>query len=475
MHDIKFIRENPDAFTRALKRRPAIENPEGLTAKLLELDTQRRKEITELQELQAKRNDVAKQIPMAKKEGKDVAPLIEEGNRIKQRIAELEATHSEGGELEDALMRIPNLLADDVPNGADENANQEIRIWGKKPEVANAKEHFDLGEALGMMDFETATKISGSRFVLLSGHLARLERALANFMLDIHTHEFGYTECNPPLLVKDKALYGTGQLPKFEEDLFSAQSVSHDVVGELTQNFVEKFSVINPSDPKNIEKIRNSIKVVLTFGRGAAAANRKWLIPTAEVSLTNIVADSIIEESYLPRRYTAWTPCFRSEAGSAGKDTRGMIRQHQFSKVELVSITKPEDSVAEHERMTNAAETILQKLGLHYRVMLLCAGDTGFGARKTYDIEVWLPGQNRFREISSCSNCGDFQARRMKARYRKSGEKSPVLVHTLNGSGLAVGRTLVAILENYQQPDGSIKVPDALVTYMGGLTKIEAA
>jgi seryl-tRNA synthetase len=426
MHDIKIIRENPDAFTRALKRRPAIENPEGLTAKLLELDEHKRKEITELQELQAKRNDVAKQIPMAKKEGKDVAPLIEEGNRIKQRIAELEATHSEGGELEDALMRIPNLLADDVPNGADENANQEIRIWGKKPEVVGAKEHFDLGEQLGMMDFETATKISGSRFVLLSSHLARLERALANFMLDIHTHEFGYTECNPPVLVKANALRGTGQLPKFEEDLFKT-------------------------------------------------TNDYYLIPTAEVSLTNIVADSIIEESYLPRRFTAWTPCFRSEAGSAGKDTRGMIRQHQFSKVELVSIVKPEDSVAEHERMTNAAETILQRLGLHYRVMLLCAGDTGFGARKTYDIEVWLPGQNRFREISSCSNCGDFQARRMKARYRKSGEKSPVLVHTLNGSGLAVGRTLVAILENYQQPDGSIKVPEALVPYMGGLTSIEAA
>lgn len=427
MHDIKQIRENPDAFTRALKRRPAIAEPEKITANLLELDAQRRKEIGELQELQTKRNDVAKQIPMAKKEGKDVAPLIEEGNRIKQRIAELEASHSEGGALEDALLRIPNLLVDDVPNGADENANKEIKVWGKKPEISGkAKEHFDIGEALGMMDFETAAKISGARFVLLSGHLARLERALANFMLDIHTHEFGYTECNPPVLVKAPALRGTGQLPKFEEDLFKTM-------------------------------------------------NDYYLIPTSEVSLTNIVNDSIIEESYLPRRFTAWTPCFRSEAGSAGKDTRGMIRQHQFSKVELVSITKPEESDAEHERMLNAAETILQKLNLHYRVMLLCAGDTGFGARKTYDIEVWLPGQDRFREISSCSNCGDFQARRMKARYRKAGEKSPVLVHTLNGSGLAVGRTLVAILENYQQPDGSIKVPELLVPYMGGLTKIEAA
>lgn len=425
MHDIKFIRDNPDAFTRALKRRPAIEDPEGLTAKLLELDTQRRREITELQELQAKRNDVAKQIPMAKKEGKDVALLIEEGNRIKQRIVELEATHSEGGEMEDALMRIPNILADDVPNGADENANQEVRIWGKKPEVVNAKEHFDLGEGLGMMDFETATKISGARFVLLSSHLARLERALGNFMLDIHTHEFDYTECNPPILVKSDGLRGTGQLPKFEEDLFKT-------------------------------------------------TNDYYLIPTAEVSLTNIVANSILEENALPKRMTAWTPCFRSEAGSAGKDTRGMIRQHQFSKVELVSIVKPEDSEVEHERMTNAAETILQRLGLHYRVMLLCEGDTGFGARKTYDIEIWLPGQNRFREISSCSNCGDFQARRMKARYRKKDEKSPVLVHTLNGSGLAVGRTLVAILENYQQADGSIKVPDALVPYMGGLTEIRS-
>ncbi len=420
MHDIKAIRENPAAYDAALKRRPAYTGP--WAADLLKLDEASRGGKTELQNLQARRNEVAKAIGEAMRTDKAKAEeLKKEASDIKAKIAALEGGEGDNAELTDALMRIPNLLVDEVPAGADEVANEEIRVVGSKPAIAAPKEHFELGEALGLMDFETAAKISGARFVILTGALARLERALAAFMLDLHTGIYGYTEASPPLLVRDNALRGTGQLPKFAEDLFKT-TTDH------------------------------------------------WLIPTSEVSLTNIVNDSIVEETSLPRRYTAHTPCFRSEAGSAGRDTRGMIRMHQFSKVELVSITKPEDSTVEHERMLVAAEEVLKRLGLHYRVMLLCAGDTGFGARKTYDIEVWLPGQNAFREISSCSNCGDFQARRMKARYRT--EKGTQFVHTLNGSGLAVGRTLVAVLENYQQPDGSIAVPEVLQPYMGGLKVI---
>lgn len=423
MHDIAAIRKDPAAYDAALKRRPAFDGP--FSAGLLELDAQKRGGQTEMQALLARRNEVAKQIGQFMKSDPAKAEALKaEAAELKTKIAAAESGAEEGGALTDALSRIPNLLADDVPAGADETANKEIKIHGEKPVMAfSPMDHVALGEKLGLMDFETAAKISGARFVLLKGQLARMERALAAFMLDIHTTQFGYTECVPPYLVHDKTLYGTGQLPKFAEDLFKT-TTDH------------------------------------------------WLIPTAEVSLTNIVADSIVEETTLPRRYTAHTPCFRSEAGSAGKDTRGMIRQHQFSKVELVSITKPEDSVAEHERMLGAAEEVLKRLGLHYRVMLLCAGDTGFGARKTYDIEVWIPSQNMFREISSCSNCGDFQARRMKARYRKGG-KDIEFVHTLNGSGLAVGRTLVAILENYQQADGSVKIPEALQPYMGGLKEIK--
>lgn len=422
MHDIKAIRANPDAFDAALKRRPAYAGP--WAAELLKLDEATRGGKTELQALQARRNEVAKAIGAAMREDPVKAEALKaEAAEIKVKIARLEGGEEESGELADALMRIPNLLATDVPAGEDEAGNAELRVVGSKPELANPKDHIALGEALGMMDFETAAQMSGSRFVLLSGGLARLERALAQFMLDLHTGEYGYTEVNPPYMVRDNALFGTGQLPKFAEDLFKT-TTDH------------------------------------------------WLIPTAEVSLTNIVADKIVEESSLPRRFTAHTPCFRSEAGSAGRDTKGMIRQHQFSKVELVSITRPEDSEAEHERMTGIAEEVLKRLGLHYRVMLLCAGDTGFGARKTYDIEVWLPGQDTFREISSCSNCGDFQARRMKARYRK-GEKQTEFVHTLNGSALAVGRTLIAVMENYQQADGSIAVPEVLRPYMGGLTVIK--
>ena len=419
MHDKELIRKQPDAFKAALKRR-------GLDidiAELQRIDADDRGGKTQVQALQARANEIAKSIPAAKKEGRDIAPLLAEGKALKEQIAALES--AEGGALDEALSRIPNILADDVPEGANESGNKELRVVGAKPAITDAKDHVALGEALGMMDFERAAKLSGARFVVLRGALAKLERALAAFMLDIHTNEFGYTEHQVPYLVKDAALFGTGQLPKFEEDLFKT-------TGE------------------------------------------HYLIPTSEVSLTNLVANEILDATQLPMRMTAHTPCFRSEAGSAGRDTRGMIRQHQFSKVELVSITAPEQSEAEHERMLSAAEEVLKRLGLHYRVMLLCAGDTGFSARKTYDIEVWLPGQQAFREISSISNCGDFQARRMKARYRAAGAKETQFVHTLNGSGLAVGRCMVALLENYQQADGSIEIPEVLVPYMGGKTVIEA-
>ncbi|MGB1077215.1 MAG: serine--tRNA ligase, partial [Bdellovibrionales bacterium] len=325
------------------------------------------------------------------------------------------------------LAGLPNIMFDDVPDGADEDENVEVRKWGE-PKTEQVPEHFDIGEALGLMDFETAAKMSGSRFVFLSGGLARLERALAQFFLDTHTSEHGYTEMSPPILVNSKAMYWTDKLPKFAEDSFKTEGQD------------------------------------------------KWLIPTSEVPLTSVVAEEIVAEDSLPRRYTAFTPCFRSEAGSAGRDTRGMIRQHQFYKVEMVSIVKPEDSQEEHERMTKCAETILQKLGLAYRTVVLCSGDTGFGAKKTYDLEVWLPGQQRYREISSCSNCGDFQARRMKARFKKTGEKETQFLHTLNGSGVAVGRALIAVMENYYDPtDGGIFVPDVLKPYMGGLEKIVKA
>ena len=422
MHDIKWIRANKEAFDTALARRGLEPHAE----KLIALDAANRGSQTEIQNLQARRNEVAKHIgQLIKSNPAEAENLKAEAASIKEKIAALEAGEGDDAntELTDALSRIPNLLASDVPAGTDESGNIELRRIGTQPTIANAKDHVALGEALGMMDFENAAKISGTRFVILSGELAQLERGLAAFMLDLHTKEFGYTEHQVPYLVKDNAMFGTGQLPKFAEDLFQT-------------------------------------------------TNGYWLIPTSEVSLTNIVGDAIADEASLPKRMTAYTPSFRSEAGSAGRDTRGMIRHHQFSKVELVTITKPQDSEAEHERMTSCAEEVLKRLGLHYRVMLLCAGDTGFSARKTYDIEVWLPGQNTFREISSCSNCGDFQARRMKARYRTA--KGTEFVHTLNGSALAVGRTLIAVLENYQQPDGSIVIPEALVPYMGGKTVIGA-
>ncbi|MCG8693568.1 MAG: serine--tRNA ligase [Minwuiales bacterium] len=426
MLDLKWIRDNPDAFDDGLKRRGA----EPLSAMLLELDERHRSVLTEMQQAQARRNEASKQIGKAKASGDEAAAnaLIAEVGDLKTRTQELEEQERAlSEELEENLLGIPNMPAEDVPVGADENDNVQIRKHGE-PRGFNfkAREHFEIGEALGLMDFAAAAKLSGARFVVLRGALARMERALYNFMLDVHTGEFGYVETVPPMLVRDEALIGTGQLPKFAEDQFRT-------------------------------------------------TNDMWLIPTAEVPLTNLAREQIHDEADLPMRFTAMTPCFRSEAGAAGKDTRGMIRQHQFTKVELVSITTPEQSDAEHLRMTECAETILQRLGLPYRVVVLSTGDMGFGARKTYDLEVWLPGQGQYREISSCSNMADFQARRMQARYRPDGEKGTRFVHTLNGSGLAVGRTLIAILENYQQADGSVLLPEALKPYMGGLDAIAAA
>jgi seryl-tRNA synthetase len=431
VHDIKAIRDNPAAFDVGLKRRGLAPQ----SASLIALDELRRKVTTRAQEAQARRNAVSKDIGAAKKAKDEAlsAKLMAEVAALKDQLAadEIEAARLDT-ELNTALAVIPNLPRDDVPDGADEHGNREVRKWGDLPKFAYTPlQHFEIGEGLGLMDFEAAAKISGARFVFLKGPLARLERALGQFMLDTHTTaargDFGgYMEVNPPMLVRDHAAHAVTSLEKFREDLFGT-----------TNDF--------------------------------------FLIPTAEMPLTNLAREQIVDEVKLPQRYTACTPCFRSEAGSAGRDTRGMIRQHQFTKVELVSITTPETALAEHERMTKAAENILQKLGLAYRTMLLCTGDMGFSAQKTYDLEVWLPGQNAYREISSCSVCGDFQARRMEARYRNKADGKSHFVHTLNGSGLAVGRTLVAILENYQQPDGSVTIPDVLKPYMGGLTKIAKA
>ena len=421
MFDLKWIRDNPESYERGLARRGLT----GAAAELLALDRQWREAQTEAEQLQAERNRLAKEIGAAKAQGRDAADMLRRVAESKDRQAALEARAGALKlELDRLLAALPNLPADDVPDGFDETHNKLVRQHGTPPAFAfPVKDHAAIGEALGMMDFETAGKLSGARFVVLSGALARLERALAQFMLDLHTRDYGYREVSPPLLVRDETMFGTGQLPKFAEDQF-----------KTTQGL--------------------------------------WLIPTAEVPLTNLFGDQILDEATLPARVTAWTPCFRAEAGAAGKDTRGMIRQHQFSKVELVSIAHPDRSEAEHERMTACAEEVLKRLGLAYRVMLLCAGDMGFSARKTYDIEVWLPGQSAYREISSCSDCGDFQARRMKARFRPKDGKGTRFVHTLNGSALAVGRTLIAVLENYQQGNGSVAVPDALKPYMGGLEVI---
>jgi seryl-tRNA synthetase len=444
MHDIKWIRDNPAAFDAALKRRGL----ESLSASLLAIDEKRRAAIMASEQALARRNSASKEIGEAKKAKDDAraSKLMAEVAELKTTLPQLESTAKAADEeLAAALAGIPNLPQEEVPDGVDEHGNVQRHVFGAVRNYAfTPKPHDELGHALDAMDFETAAKLSGARFVVLKKGLARLERAIGQFMLDLHTNEHGYTEVNPPLLVRDDVMFGTGQLPKFEEDQFWA------IKGEL----------LAAVDESALAKLRGE---------------RLGLIPTAEVPLTNLVRESIVDEKELPMRLTALTPCFRAEAGAAGRDTRGMIRQHQFTKVELVSITTPEASKDEHERMLACAEEVLRQLDLHYRVMTLCAGDMGFSAQKTYDIEVWMPGQGdggAYREISSCSVCGDFQARRMDARYRGPDGK-PRFVHTLNGSGTAVGRALIAVMETYQQEDGSIAVPDVLQPYMGGLKVIE--
>jgi seryl-tRNA synthetase len=521
MLDIKWIREKPQALIDALvKRQWSEEEARSTVDDVILKDETRRAHLGELQVKQERRNTASKEIGNAMR-NKDMAlaeTLKEEVNGIKAFLAEAEETERKNDKaLEDALAVLPNVPLDDVPIGADEHGNVELRKVGAvRPRPNWAKEHFEIGEALGLMDFERAAKLSGARFTILKGQLARLERALGQFMLDLHTTEHGYIEVQVPLVVNSATMYGTGQLPKFSEDLyailnefeilkakFESRKAANDLLGR-EHHWLEKFN--SKFDELMRAQIKRGVDVGWTadlfrdlaahfrdystefnenaseFGNisdrflGLAANNisSQWLIPTAEVPLTNLVRQEILKHDQLPLRYTALTPCFRSEAGSAGRDTRGMLRQHQFYKVELVSITDQQNSLAEHERMTQCAEEVLKRLGLPFRTITLCTGDMGFGAQKTYDIEVWLPGQNAFREISSCSVCGDFQARRMDARYRPKDEKATRFVHTLNGSGVAVGRALIAVIENYQNQDGSVSIPEALRPYMGGLERIGA-
>lgn len=522
MYDIKWIRENAEAFDTGLQRRGL----EPLSSSLLALDDTRRAAIAKAQSSQERRNALSKEIGKAMG-AKDVAladQLKAEVAALKEQQPALEAEEKAAKEALDAqLAAIPNIPHDDVPMGADEHDNVVLHVHGVKPEergllagVNDPKQHYELGEALGQMDFETAAKLSGSRFVVLQSQIARLSRAIGQFMLDTHTEEHGYIEVMPPLLVKDDVMFGTAQLPKFEDDQFQALSnvfpkiaerqysdilglnrKQSDIQKERSELEVEWFSKIKrllADHGVEDHALRAYDDFVIPTLRSLASSrrdamiledvladlmrlgsSRRWLIPTAEVPLTNLVRESILSEEELPRRYTALTPCFRAEAGSAGRDTRGMLRQHQFEKVELVSITTPEKSREEHERMLSCAENVLKKLDLHYRVMTLCTGDMGFASRKTWDIEVWLPGQKTYREISSCSVCGDFQARRMNARYKTKDGKGPFFVHTLNGSGTAVGRALIAVMENYQNADGSITVPEVLVPYMRGVTRIGKA
>jgi seryl-tRNA synthetase len=470
MHDIKSIRDDREGFRADfLRRKPDEIAADALLDRLFALDDARRAAIAKAQAAQERRNAASKEIGAAMK-AKD-ADLAE---RLKQEVAELKSTMgaTEAEEraailaLETELAAIPNRPLAEVPPGADEDDNVELRRVGEKPvfpEGFKPKEHFEIGEALGLMDFEAAARMSGARFVVLKGKLARLERALAQFMLDLHTDEHGYQEVAPPVLVRDAAMFGTAQLPKFKDDQFAALGLPG--VEGLKDALAGVEAVAKAGGDL-------AAQVAATPKADSFEIDHFWLIPTAEVPLTNLVREQILDESALPLRVTAGTLCFRAEAGAAGRDTRGIIRQHQFSKVELVSITTPEQSLAEHERMTACAEAVLKRLGLPYRVVALCTGDMGFASQKTYDIEVWLPGQDRYREISSCSVCGDFQARRMNARYRPAEGKGTRFVHTLNGSGVAVGRALVAVLENYQNPDGSVSVPEALKPYMGGLEKI---
>lgn len=521
MYDIRWIRENAAAFDRGLQRRGL----EALSSSLLALDDTRRAAISKAQGAQERRNALSKEIGKAM--GQKDLPLAEqlkaEVAALKAQSAEFEKDEADAiAALNEQLAAIPNTPFDEVPDGADEHGNVvlEGHTHGQPPEKAGGrlfgfnqiKEHYELGEALGQMDFETAAKLSGSRFVVLDRQLARLNRAIGQFFLDTHVEEHGYTEVNPPLMVRDEAMFGTAQLPKFAGDQFHAFAYDmpehlkpHGPAAELWESLAEDWASaegkreqatfgsvvqalidhkLRQDEIDQIVGFFDFLKRELAVARhGKArgdvvldgAASGHWLIPTAEVPLTNLVRESILSEEDLPRRYTALTPCFRAEAGSAGRDTRGMLRQHQFEKVELVSITTPEKSREEHERMLSCAENVLKKLDLHYRVMTLCTGDMGFASQKTYDIEVWLPGQKSYREISSCSVCGDFQARRMNARYRTKDGKGPFFVHTLNGSGTAVGRALIAVMENYQNADGSITVPEVLVPYMRGVTRIEKA
>lgn len=460
MFDPRWVREHIEEFDRGLARRGLP--PES--ARILALDDRRRAVIAKAQALQERRNAASKEIGDAKR-AKDEArasALMAEVNKLKENLPALEAEQAAAEkELNDALAWIPNVPADDVPDGKDERDNKEYRRHGSKPNIKSPKQHFELGEALGLMDFEAAAKLSGSRFVVLKGALARMERAISQFFLDVHTTEFGYTEVAPPLLVRRDVMFGTAQLPKFVDDQFYGNSL--DGLRNVVAGAIPILDEIkDPFDSRFKEELARNMEF-----------EGRWLIPTAEVPLTNLVREQIVSEEELPMRLTACTPCFRAEAGAAGKDTRGMLRQHQFTKVELVSITTPEQSKEEHERMLSCAEEVLKRLGLHFRTMTLCTGDMGFAAQKTYDIEVWLPGQGAYREISSCSNCGEFQARRMEARFRGSDGKVKGPVHTLNGSGVAVGRTLIAVMENYQDENGAIAVPEVLQSYMGGMKKIE--
>jgi seryl-tRNA synthetase len=505
--DLKAIRDNPAWFDGGLQRRGIFGSEKGSfsSSAVLAMDDERKKVVTALQELQGRRNSASKDIGKAKgaKDEALAAKLMAEVAGLKDAITKGETDVAAlDAKIKDYLDVIPNIPLDEVPFGTDEHGNKEVRRVGEPPKlhgINKPKQHFEIGEAMGLMDFETAAKVSGARFVFLKGQLARLERALAQFMLDTHTDEFGYLEVVPPMLVRDAAAYGTANLPKFAEDLFQT-GINIEKYFNVAFRQGQKSNF--PRERDRFDGLWDDAELETLLQEDANRTpkermarmkagfdeirkmHRLWLIPTAEVSLTNLAREQIIDEDKLPLRFTAWTPCFRSEAGAAGKDTRGMIRQHQFSKVELVSIVTPDKAIEEHERMTQCAETILKRLGLAYRTMLLCTGDMGFASQKTYDIEVWLPGQNTYREISSCSVCGDFQARRMGARYRPKGS-SPVAggqpksnqsdvrhVYTLNGSGLAVGRTLVAILENYQQADGSVAIPEVLQKYMGGKTEI---
>jgi seryl-tRNA synthetase len=462
MHDIRAIRDNPAAFVSGWSSR-GVEDAQALVDEMLTLDTALRAAQTAGQTALARRNESSKLIgaAMGRKDLVEAERLKGEVESLKCEIAAAEAEEARVGKaLRDKLAAQKSLAADDVPDGEDEAGNVLWgQPWGVPRDGGPAKDHADLGEALGLLDFEAAAKMSGSRFAVLKGGLARLERAIGQFMLDVQTGEHGYLEVNPPYLVRDEAMFGTGQLPKFEDDLFETGATARGL-SQLE------------ADTRNLEADDRQRAFIDAYVD--VRSNRRWLIPTAEVSLTNLVREQILSEDELatPIRFTALTPCFRAEAGSAGRDTRGLIRQHQFHKVEMVSIARPEDSEAEHERMVRCAEVVLEKLNLPYRRMLLCKGDMGFSAKKTFDLEVWLPSQGTYREISSCSNCGDFQARRMEARFKRAGEKKTEFVHTLNGSGLAVGRTLVAVMENYQEADGRIRVPDVLVPYMGGMTHV---